>query len=215
MRSLPYFHSEDPESNFYKAAKHVYEVGKSLTDEQKAIANWWADAGGIGVGIPAPYHLISLITIVLESKKLNLGEAAEMYARTGIALKDGPIVTFKGKYQYNLIRPVTYINKHIDANWKSYLPTPPYPEYPSGLVSVFGPVMQVLKREYGDIPVTDNAYDWRGDAPREYSSITKMIEEAAKSRVYAGIHYQFTQDISISLGNQLGDNISKINLNTP
>ncbi|QHT66202.1 vanadium-dependent haloperoxidase [Rhodocytophaga rosea] len=215
VRSIPYAFSEDKESNFYKSNKHVYDIGKSLTDEQKAIANWWADAGGAGVGIPAPYHFLSIITSILESKKLNLGEAAEMYARTGIALKDGPIVTFKGKYQYNLIRPVTYINKHIDPNWKSYLPTPPYPEYPSGLVSIFGPVMQVLKREYGDIPVTDNAYSWRGDAPREYASITKMVEEAAKSRVYAGIHYQFTQDISIGLGNQLGDNISKINLNTP
>jgi hypothetical protein len=215
VRALPHPYSEEKESNFYKAAKHVYDVGKSLTDEQKAIANWWADVGGTGVGIPAPYHLLSIVRGVLESKKLNLGQAAEMYARTGIGMKDGIIATFKGKFQYNLIRPVTYINKHIDPNWKSYLPNPPYPEYPSGLVSVYCPVMQVLKREYGDIPITDNAYDWRGDAPRQYMSITKLVEEAAKSRVYAGIHYQYTQDISIAFNSTLGDNISKINLNTP
>ncbi|QHT70907.1 vanadium-dependent haloperoxidase [Rhodocytophaga rosea] len=215
VRSFPYTYSEDKESNFYKANKHVYDIGKSLTDEQKAIANWWADAGGTGVGIPAPYHALSLITGVLEGKKLNLGQAAEMYARTGICFKEATLIIWKVKYQLPLLRPITYIRKHIDPAWLSYLPTPPYPEYPSGLVGFYAPAMQVLKREFGDLPIKDNAYGWRGDAPREYASISKLVEEAAKSRVYAGIHYQITQNITIEIGNELGDNISKINLNTP
>jgi hypothetical protein len=212
---LPFPYSEEKSSPFYQAAKEVYDIGKTLTAEQKAIADWWADVGGAGVGVPAPYHSLSIVTGVLESKKAKLGKAAEVYAKTGIALKDGPIVVFRGKYQYNLLRPVTYIRGHIDPTWQSYLPSPPYPEYPSGLAGLYTPVMQVLIREFGDIPVSDNAYVWRGTAPRQYASISDLSAEAAISRVYAGIHYRFTQNITLEMGRALGDNIAKINLNTP
>ncbi|MBC6991793.1 vanadium-dependent haloperoxidase [Hymenobacter sp. BT491] len=209
---LPIAYSEDPTSPFYKEAKAVYDIGKSLTPEQKAIADWWADAGGAGVGVPAPYHILSIITGVLEKKQAKLGEAAQVYAKAGIAMKDGPINTFRGKYQYNLLRPVTYIQRHIDPTWQAYLPTPPYPEYPSGLVGIVGPVLQVLIREYGDIAVTDNAYSWRGLAPRQYASITAMREQAATSRVYGGIHYPTTQTISIEFGKELGNKIADLTL---
>ncbi|QMU27521.1 vanadium-dependent haloperoxidase [Adhaeribacter radiodurans] len=209
---LPFPYSKEQSSKFYKAAREVYNIGKNLTAEQKAIANWWADVGGAGVGVPSPYHLLSIVTGALESKKAKLGQAAEVYAKVGIAQKDGPICTFRGKFQYNLIRPVTFIQRHIKPSWQSYLPTPPYPEYPSGLVGLYGPVMQVLIRELGDIPITDNAYFWRGDAPRHYASITEMNEEAAISRVYAGIHYRFTQNITIEMSKEIGNKIADIQL---
>jgi hypothetical protein len=79
-------------------------------------------------------------------------------------------------------------------------------------VGLYGPVMQVLIREIGDIPVTDNAYSWRGDSPRKYASISELNKEAANSRVYAGIHYQFTQDFTREIGKKLGDYIADIDL---
>lgn len=209
---LPFAYSEDSTSEFYQAVKEVYDISTTLTDEQKAIADWWADAGGAGVGVPFPYHITSIVTEVLESKHATLGLAAQIYAKTGIGLKDGAIIVFRAKYQYSLIRPVSYINQHIDSAWAPYLITPPYPEYPSGLVGLYTPVTQVLLREFGDIPVTDNTYDWRGTAPRHYNSISELAEEAAISRVYAGIHYRFTQNITLEMGRELGDEIASIDL---
>jgi hypothetical protein len=72
--------------------------------------------------------------------------------------------------------------------------------------------MQVLKREFGDIPVTDNTYLWRGSGSRHYSSISKLLKEVAFSRVLAGIHYQFTQDISVETAQKLGNEIANIQL---
>ena len=94
---IPVPYSEDPSSGFYQAAKEVYDLGGATTGTaaNKATANWWADAGGVGVGVPAPYHLVSIITGVLESQHSGLWKAAEVYAKTGIALKDGPIITFR------------------------------------------------------------------------------------------------------------------------
>jgi hypothetical protein len=209
---IPVPFSEDKSSQFYKAAKEVYEIGKNLTDARKATANWWADAGGAGFGIPAPYHALSIITWVQEDRKAKLWQAAEVYAKTGIAMKDGGIITFRSKYHYNLIRPLTYIQRNIDATWQPYLVNPPYPDYTSGLVGFYGPFIQVLKRAYGDIDVTDNAYDWRGLPARHYTSLSNLLDEASVSRVYAGIHYRFTQDMSIKVGKVLGDEIADIRL---
>lgn len=209
---LPFPYSEDTSSQFYKANKEVYDIGKTLTDEQKAIADWFADVGGAGVGLPSPYHILSIITGVLESQHAKLWQAAEVYAKTGIALKDGGIITFRAKYQYNLVRPITYIKKHIDTGWVSRLINPPYPEYTSGLAGIYSPFIQVLIREFGNIPVTDNAYDWRGLAPRTYSSLWQLAEEAAISRVYGGIHYRFTQNVTLQMGKELANKIADIHL---
>ncbi|OQP59574.1 hypothetical protein A3860_36910 [Niastella vici] len=204
--------SENPSSKFYKAVKEVYDIGKHLTDAQKATANWYADAGGPGVGVPAPYHALSIITWVNENQKAKLFEAAEVYAKTGIAFKDGGIITFRSKYHYNLIRPITYIQRDIDATWLPYLPTPPYPEYTSGLLGAWAPFIQVLKKEYGDIEVTDNAYDWRGLPARHFTSLSNLEDEAAISRVYGGLHYKWTQEVSMKMGKKLADEIADIKL---
>jgi hypothetical protein len=214
---IPVPYSTNPSSAFYLAAQEVYNLGgaTTATTANKATANWWADAGGVGTGVPQPYHLLSIITGVLESHNSGLWKAAEVYAKTGIALKDGPINTFRAKYQYNLLRPITYIRQNIDPTWLSYLVNPPYPEYSSGLVGLYGPVIQVLINEFGDIPVTDNTYGWRGLPARQFGSLSQLRAEAAVSRVYAGIHYRFTQNVSIDMGIDLGDKIDKVKVVGP
>ncbi|HZI53596.1 MAG TPA: vanadium-dependent haloperoxidase, partial [Chitinophagaceae bacterium] len=211
---LPFPYSEDPTSEFYKAAKEVYEIGKALTPEQKLIPTWFADAGGPGVGLASAAHNLSIITWVLEKKNAKLGQAAQIYAKTSIAFKDALVIVWRSKFDvnFNLLRPVTYINRHIDPTWTTFLPNPPYPDYLSGLVSLYSSSLQVLKREYGDIPITDVAYVWRGSGTREYASITELVEEAGFSRVLAGIHYQFTQDITIKVAKDLGNEIANIRL---
>jgi hypothetical protein len=209
---MPFPYSEDPSSDFYKQAKNVYDIGIALTPEQKLIGKWFADFGGPGVGVAGGAHILSIATSVLEGKNAKLGQAAQIYAKISIAFKDDPVVIWRGKFHFNLLRPVTYINRLIDPTWTTLIPTPPYPDYPSGLVSLYSSSLQVLKREYGDIPITDNTYGWRGDAPRQYPSITELVKEAGFSRVLDGIHYQFTQDITIALAKEIGNQIADIDL---
>lgn len=210
---LPFTYSEDPTSQFYKMAKEVYDISQTLTPEQKIIANTWADVGGVGKGYPVPGHMVAIVTDALKKRGATLGQAAEIYARTGIVQRDGLIVLWKMKFHYNLMRPVTYINRFIDPTWQTFVPSPPYPEYPSALAYLYGGVMQVLTRELGDnIPVTDNTYIWNGSAPRQFSSFSEVAEEVAISRVYAGIHYKIAVDVGLDLGKQLGDKVADINL---
>lgn len=212
---IPVPYSTDPSSAFYKAAKEVYDIGMSQNPALQATARWWGDAGGRGLGYPAPYHLVSIVTKVLQNHNAGLWKAAEVYAKTGIAMKDGPIISFRSKYYYNLLRPITYINQNIDAFWNSTLPSPPYPDYTSGLVSNYGPVIQILIRHFGDVPITDDLYTWRGWPARTYSSLSQLLQDVAYSRIYAGIHYRFTQDVSIAMGIELGNEIEKVRVVGP
>ena len=79
----------------------------------------------------------------------------------------------------------------------------------------YGPVTQVLINEFGDIPVTDDTYGWRGLPARQFNSLSQLRLEAALSRVYAGIHYRFTQLTSIDMGIDLASEIDKVRVVGP
>ena len=81
-----------------------------------------------------PGHWIAIVSQIARNDDLSLPAAAEAYARVGIAVHDAFIACWNAKYSYNLQRPVTYINDHIDmdAAWLPYLVTPGFPSYTSG-----------------------------------------------------------------------------------
>lgn len=212
---VPFPYSEDPSSDFYKMVKELYDISKTLTEEQITMANWWADVG-VGKGYTPPGHDVNLVTQALTKINANLSRAATLYSKAGIAMRDGYITLWKMKYQYNLLRPVTYIRKVIDPNWQPLIPTPAHPEYPAAHAYLSKAVMQVLTRELTNpneiTSFTDSTYTFLGYAPRHYSSFTKVAEECAMSRVYGGVHYVNSVEVGLSLGKKVGDNAADINL---
>jgi hypothetical protein len=208
--AVPY--SSDRGSAFYKIVKHVYDVSSTLTDEQKNIALFWVDQGN-GLGYTSDGHNQLLVTEALEQSKANLGIAAEVYAKAGIAERESSIICFRGKYKYDLLRPVTYIRRFIDAQWSPFIVTPPFPEYPAAHAYVTGAVMQAASVVLGNhCSVTDHAYDFRGWAPRKYSTLFDAAKEAGISRLYGGIHYLSSINAGLSLSISLGNTIGSIKL---
>lgn len=209
---FPAVYSEDPNSDFYKIAKNVYDVSKTMTQEQKNIALFYVDQGN-GLGYTPPGHDFSILTQAIQQRRENLGKAAEAYAKAGIAERDASIICFRSKYKYNLLRPVTYIRKLIDPNWLSFIPTPPHPEYPAAHAYITSAVMQAAARVLGDnVSFTDHSYDFRGYAPRSFTSLFKAGEEAGISRLYGGIHYLPSINAGLALGKDIGNKIGDIKL---
>jgi membrane-associated phospholipid phosphatase len=69
--------------------------------------------------------------------------------------------------------------------------TPPFPEYPSGHSVQSAAAAAVLSNLFGaQTAFTDNAHNDRGWGPRTFPSFGAAAEEAALSRLYAGIHYR-------------------------
>ena len=202
--------STDPESVFYAAAFEVYQIGLTLTDKQKTIAEYWLD--GVGTTGTSSGHWIAIVGQIARTDGLSLAAAAEAYARVGIAVADVFITSFDAKYRYNLLRPVTYIQDHIDSSWLPYQLTPPNPSYLSGHATQSGAAATALTDLFGRKVFTDTLHTDHHLVPpqesRTFSSFDEAAAEAAVSRLYAGIHFAFDSDDGLSTGRCVGETIN-------
>jgi len=199
--------STDPSSPFFLMVKKVYDASLILTDDQKAMAMFWRDVPGTS----SPGHWLSILLITADKTDVKLDKAALAYALTGAAVHDGLISCWKGKFQYNLIRPVTYIRETMGyAEWNSFIGTPAHPEYPSAHSSLSGAAAGVLEKLFGNIgTITDDTYVYLGFGARTYPSFNAIAEEAGISRLYGGIHYEQSIDQGLLLGKKVANNIFK------
>ena len=179
-------YSETPGSVFYDQALEVYQVSSHLTPEQLIIARFWADGPG---SIGGPGHSLSTTSEVLVELGANLEQAAETFARVGIADADALLSCWYSKYAYNRIRPVTYIRKVIDPGYTTPLPTPAFPEYTSAHSVQTAAALSTLQTLFGDVGYTDHTHDADGFAPRSFDSLTDSMNETGISRLYGGIHF--------------------------
>jgi hypothetical protein len=183
LTPLPPPYSADPASSLYRAALEVYEIGNGLTAEQRTIADYWSDESG-GTGT-APGHWIDIVRQISLDQPLDLGRSAEAF-----------IACWRVKYAYDLIRPVSYVQDHIDAEWMPFLVTPPFPEYDSGHSVQSRAAATVLTAMLGrGYAFTDTTHEDHGLepalSPRRFTSFQDAATEAAISRLYGGIHYRF------------------------
>jgi len=209
MPPPPPSYSTDPSSKFMEEVMEVYDVVNSQTPEEFVIAHYWSDDPGKS---PTPAgHSLQILRQVLDWENANLAESAEAFALMGMSLHDAFISCWKAKYVYNLVRPITFIQVEIDPGFTIPLPTPPFPEYTSGHSVQSGAAAKVLTELFGeDYAFTDYAQVDRTDingAPRSFPSFYAFADEAARSRLYGGIHFRSAIDEGIAQGLGVGENI--------
>lgn len=199
----PPAYSEDRNSAFYSEAREVYDTVRSLTKEQETIARFWSDDPMLSPTPPG--HWISIALEILEAEKADADKTADVLMRLGVTLADAFIGCWAAKFQYDLVRPVTYIRKVIDPKFEPLLITPPFPEYPSGHSVQSGAAAVVLTAIYGEnFAFTDSTHVRDGIAPRSYTSFAVAAEEAGISRLYGGIHFRSAVDRGLEQGRCIG-----------
>jgi len=202
--------STDPQSAFSAAALEVYETSLPLTDAQRTIAQYWND--GVGVTGTSSGHWVAIVGQIARTDGLSLAATAEAYAKLGIAAADAFITSFGAKYRYNVVRPVTYIQDHIDGSWLPLIVTPPNPSYLSGHATQSGASATVLTDLFGRKAFTDTLHAdhhlMPSQEPRTFRSFNEAAAEAAVSRLYGGIHYAFDDDDGLSSGRCVGQAIN-------
>lgn len=206
---LPF--SEMPSSAFYQEAMTVYTALNEHAGEKKIIAEYWADGGGT---ITPPGHSVSIALQLVRKEKLNLAETAKLMAQLSMAVNDAFVSCWFCKFQFNLLRPQSYIQKYIDPNWSPLLPTPPFPEYTSGHSTQSGAASVILTAVFGEnFRFQDNTHLDRTDIngkPRDFSSFQHAAQEAAVSRLYGGIHYPMGNEQGLSQGVSVGREVLKL-----
>lgn len=211
----PHPFSLDPQSPFFQQVVEVYEIGRDLTEEQRAIASFWdcnpyvmhtrGHAMFATKKITPGGHWMGIAAIAARKRDLDFAEAAETYARTAIALADAFISSWEEKYRSVLIRPETVINEHIEEDWMPVLQTPPFPEYTSGHSVISAAAAAVLTDHFGDgFAFNDTTEVEYGLPARAFPSFNVAAEEAAVSRIYGGIHYRMAADEGLEQGRKVG-----------
>jgi len=182
FRPGPPLAPDDPQ--FLAEMREVYDVGRSLTFEQKQIAKFWSDAGGTAT--PAG-HWNSLALDLVKKYMVYTTEAAAIFAALNTAQADAFIAAWDAKYAYWAIRPVTVIQREIDPSWSPYLQTPFFPAYVSGHATVSGAASEVLAHFF----------------PKDAAWVRAFADTASQSRLYGGIHTRTDNVVGLQLGRQV------------
>ena len=135
-----------------------------------------------------------------------MDKSVDVLARLGVAVADGFIGCWQSKYQYDLMRPVTYIRRVMDPKWEPLLNTPPFPEYPSGHSTQSGAAAAVLtKFVWRKFRLRrQDRQRTRGLAPRNFPSFWAAADDAGISRMYGGIHFRAAIERGLEQGRCIG-----------
>jgi PAP2 superfamily len=200
----PPAYSTDVTSAFYKDELEVYNESINQVPEHHTIALYWA-------AIPPPTVSISILNSVLTDKKSNLATAAIAYCKLGIAIADAFVSCYKTKYQYNQLRPITYIRANFSAAWSPLIVTPPFPDYTSAHSVQTGAAARVLADIFGDnTSFTDYSINDLGFTPRTFTKFSDYANEVGLSRIYGGIHIRSSDFIGLDQGDKVGKNVSAL-----
>ena len=212
--------SMDTSAIFYKGVKEVYDINKNLTQEQKDIARYWDDnpmviehSGHLMFAnkkITPGGHWMGIAAIASKQSGADEVKTAKAYAYTALALYESFISCWDEKYRSSYVRPVTVINESFDRVWLPLLQTPPFPEYTSGHSNISACSAVALTSLFGNNFAFQDTSDMRYiGMQRHFNSFEEAAAEASVSRIYGGIHYRFTADISSAQGKKVGEFLVK------
>jgi membrane-associated phospholipid phosphatase len=199
-------YATDSTSALFSNARAVYATKAALTDEQKTIAYYWADNAGES-GTPVG-HWLSIASQMISERHLDADAAARLVLATAVAQADAFIAAWGYKYQYNLLRPRTYIRRVIDSTWEPLIPTPPFPEHPAGHSTQSSAAASAITALIGASAFTDSTSISIGHQVRHFASFQAASEEAGQSRIYGGIHYPSGNAAGLALGRCIGAQVA-------
>lgn len=200
--------SADQGSDFYKMVRELTDASQHLTEDQRAMGLFWDDFPD-GKYYGALGHWASILRQVIEEKNITLIKGAEAFAKMSTAFSDAMNACWKAKYTYNVLRPVTYVNRYMNQpDWKPLIVTPSHPEYPAAHASVSMAAATALSESLGgSISFTDHSYDDLGFKARTFKNFEEAGKEAGLSRFYGGIHYKPSIEAGYILGKKVATNV--------
>ena len=179
------------------------------TADQTQQAQFWAD--GAGSYTPAG-HWNVIAQDVARSEGNSLSANVRLFAQLNVAMADAGIAAWDAKYTYGLWRPIDAIHEaELDNNaattednaWAPLLITPSHPEYVSGHSTYSAAAAAILANTFGGgTSFNSTAFTLPG-VTRTFTSFTQAAQEAGRSRIYGGIHFEFTNQAGQQLGQQV------------
>jgi hypothetical protein len=145
---------------------------------------------------------------------LSVADDARLFAEIYMTAADAAITVWDGKVYWKSWRPINAIREAAtdgnprtdpDPAWLPLIPTPPYPDHPSGLNGITAAVASTYQDFFGtdDIGMTDTSPVT--GITRTWSSFSAVMDEAVDVRVWSGIHFRNADEA----GRRIGRDVAK------
>ena len=179
--------------------------GSTRTDAQTELGRFYS-------ANPIPMLNKSLRDIVTR-KGLSITRAARLFAMTSVSGADALIACWDDKAHYNFWRPISAIRlANTDGNpattaqtdWLPFLPTPPYPDHPSGYNCFTGATTQAAREFFGTNRVRISLTSPITMTTKTYSRLNRIVNDTIDARIYLGFHFR-TPDVQ---GAKLGRSVA-------
>lgn len=159
---------------------------------------------------------------IARAHHLSLSDSNRRLAVLNIAMADTAFTIWSAKQFYGgnpaevTWRPVTAIpladtdgnpDTVPDPDWLPLVNTPCHPEYPAGHPSLNGAAATVLLSHFG--PRQTFTLTTTGQPGRTYHSITRARSDGNNARVWGGMHYPSTVDISDAVGEAIANDVHR------
>jgi membrane-associated phospholipid phosphatase len=167
----------------------VIDAANSRTPEQIAIIHKWAD-------LSPPTIWNNILNNEIESRNLTIYESARASAYLNTAMYDSFVSCWYTKFSYWTARPFQRIS---DLTFTTVIPTPNFPSYTSGHSTVSSAASLVLGQLF----------------PEKAPYFLSQAQEAAMSRLWAGIHFPQDNNNGFAVGQQIGKKYVADMLNPP
>jgi hypothetical protein len=180
-------------------------TGSTRTEDQTALALFWDGNASV--------HWNQAANQIAAAKHLSISKANRLLAVLNIAMADTAFTTWSGKRFYGSVpnevtwRPVTSIpladtdgnpDTAADPDWLPLINAPAHPEYPAGHPSQNGAGATVLLDRFGQSQTF--TLTTTGQPDRTYTNIAQARSDADNARVWGGMHYPSTVEISDAEG---------------
>jgi len=216
---------------YREQAQEVIDYTADLNDEQKTIAEYWAD--GPSSELP-PGHWALFAQFVSRRDRNSVEEDVKMFFAMTNAILDASVCCWDVKRAFDYVRPITAIHYAFadeevrtwggrtiaGRDWLPYqapnIVTPPFPEYFSGHSTFSAAGAEILKRFTGSdsfggsvtLPaggsrVESGAVPAR-DVTLSWDTFSDAADEAGISRRYGGIHFEQGDLDGRTAGRQVG-----------
>ncbi|MEO6088438.1 MAG: vanadium-dependent haloperoxidase [Umezawaea sp.] len=184
------------------------------TPDKLATFQFWSLPAGTGQ--PAGEWVKITLTV---SHGLPLPAKARLMALLTMALADTTIPTVGTKVNYRHWRPTTAIREAETDGTPLTQPNPNWapragstggtPEYPSGHSSYSGAAAAVLAGFFcaDDVRFTHTTDTAPGGQARTYPSFSAAAAEAGRSRVFGGLHFEFSNQAGLAIGRNVASEV--------
>lgn len=146
----------------------------------------------------------------LRANPISLASTTALFADLDVASAEALRQVWRLKLTEGFWRPVVAITSDDGdplttavPGWSTVLPTPPYPEYPSGHGAVTGSFAEAVRCHLGEIPLTING----AGGTRTYPSLAAMEQDAFMSRIWGGIHFRDGMDDAYAMAHTIAQGV--------